>query len=215
MQGFTYTELTSALESWPVESSPEYVEDLDRIIQLGELDLVKKLNIELFDGIDTSAVVTSGSRNITKPDDLITTRELWLITAGTRTPLLKRSYSWCMNYAPNPTTDTGTPSYFAELDESTWYVVKTPTASATVEAHGVIRPESIVDADSTWLGNHCGELLFMASLCAAERYLKADDRFTDMKTDYDEALNVWKLENRNLLRTGDYTPLQPAAQTTK
>lgn len=215
MQGFTYEELTAALQSWPRKKTPEYVEDLDRIIQLAELDLIKKLNIELFDGIDTSAVLSIGSRQVTKPVNLLSTRELWLITAGTRTPLLKRAYSFCLNYAPNETTDTGTPLYFAELNDTTWYVVKTPTVAATVESHGVIRPESIVDADSTWLGDHAGELLFLASLCQSERWLKADDRFADMKSDYDEALQVWKLENRTLMRTGDYSPAAPAAVTTK
>lgn len=211
MQGFTYIELTEALQAWPVDSSPEYVDDLDRIIELGELRLIKDLNIELFDTVDTTVVVTAGSVFLTKPTGLLSTRSLRLITAGTRSRLTLRSRDWLENYSPNHTTSTGTPKYFTDYSDTQWQIAPVPLVNATVEAMFVKRPASIVTSDTTWLGNNCGELLFASCLMEAEHYLKADDRFADMQGKYTDQLEKWKLENRQLIRHGDYNPLQAAA----
>lgn len=212
MQGFTYTELTNALQTWPAKAPPEYLEDLDRIIQNGELRLIKELNVTIFDVIDTTPVVTSGSRLVAKPAGLISTNALWLITSGTRSRLTSRAREFLMNYAPNPTTSTGTPKYYCDRDDTYWEIAPTPTAGATVESHFVKRPGSIVDDDTTWLGDNAGELLFTACLAEAEHWLKADDRYADFMTKHTEDLSLWKLENRNLLRVGAYSPLPAAGQ---
>lgn len=213
MRGYTYTELTNALQSWPAKTgASDYLDNLDRIIQNGELQLIKDLNVEIFDRVDTTAVVTAGSPYVTKPTNALATREAYLLTSSLRSRLTQRSLSWCKNYAMNSTTSTGMPKYFAESDELTWYLSPTPLVSATVESHYMIRPASIVDSDTTWLGDHCGELLFFCCLANAEQWLKADDRYVDFMQGYGGHLQAWKLENRNLLRNGDYAPLPAAAQ---
>lgn len=215
MQGFTYTQLNQALQDWSDNSSDEvgeFVDNIPRIVQLAELRLVKDLNLEIFDVVDTAAVVSISSRLVTKPADLIVARELWLITAGVRSPLLERSYAFLMNYAPNPAT-VGTPKYYAEYSDTYWYLSPTPTLAATIESRGVYRPESIVEAESTWLGDHCGDLLFAASLMEAEQFIKADDRYVDMRTKYlQELLPTARLELRDLIRAGMYAPYRPAAK---
>jgi len=215
MRGFTYTELYNALQTWTKDAADEYQSDLNRIIELGELKLIKDLDVTIFDVNDSTPVVTSGSRNVTKPTGCLSTNSLFLLTSGTRSRLVQRSLDWCLEYAPNVTTDTGTPTFFAELNSTTWYIVKTPTATTTLDSYFVKRPNSIVDDDSTWLGDNCGDLLFYACLASSERWLKADDRWQDIITDYQDALQKWKIENRNLLRKGDYSPLMPAAQPIK
>ena len=74
------------------------------------------------------------------------------------------------------------------------------------------RPQTIVTAGTTWLGNYCGDILLLASLMEAEFYLKADDRFADISGDYDRKLQVARVELRNIIRQGDYSPVKPAAQ---
>lgn len=209
MQGFTYEQLTDALQSWPRKASPQYLLDLDRIIQLAELRLIKELNIELFDSVE-SATVTAASRVVPKPAGLISTRTLFLYTAGVYTELKRRTLDYCRAYAPTVAT-TGTPQFWAELNDEEWYVVPTPSANATVEAHGPYRPESIVDVSNTWLGDNCGELLFSSCLMEAENWLKSDDRYADAEARHLKELQMWKLENRQLIKGGEYSPIAAAA----
>ena len=218
MQGFTYTQLNQALQDWAENTSSgagEFVENIDRLIQLGELRVVKDLNLEIFDVSDTTAVVTLGSRDVLKPTGLIVCRDLMLITAGVRTPLYKRSPAFCNTFAPNPST-TGTPRYYCEEDDGSWKLFPTPAANATVYSRGIYRPESLVDEEQTWLGDTCGDLIFAATLMEAEHYLKADDRYADYKSKYyEELLPVARMELRELIRGGDYAPYRPTAERVK
>lgn len=129
---------------------------------------------------------------------------------GESYPVVKRSKDFCDAYNNDPAV-VGRPKYFNEYSFSEWEVVQSADQSYGVILHYIIRPESIVDAGSTWLGTNCGELLFLASLLEAERYLKADDRFDDIHQDYQEKLATRRMELRDSIRRGDYTPVAPAA----
>lgn len=211
MIGFSYAQLKTALSDWPEESKPEYINNLDRIIYMGEIRLVRELNLELWDKTSTSIVVTAGVREVSKPTDLIADRSLWLVTGSTYSRLLKRSLAFINNYAPSSTV-TGTPKYYADLNETQWRVAPYPLAGANIDCLYVARPTSIVTAGNTWLGDKAGDLLFACCLLESEQFIKADDRYQDLKSKYyNELLPVARLELRNEIRKGDYSPMQPAA----
>lgn len=212
MSSFTYDQLFAALETWPEDDADEYQADLPRIISLGETKLIVDLNIEIFDQVDSSIVVTGNNRLVPKPDGCISTRTLWLITANVRTRLDQRSRDWCDNFAPDPTVLT-VPRYYCEYSEDFWYIVGTPNQSGTAQANMIIRPPGLSDSNQdTWLGTNAGDLLFAACLMEAEQWLKADDRYADIKGTYDEKLGVRRLELVNLIRTGQYSPPRAAAK---
>lgn len=214
MQGFTYSELEQALQDWPDDTDDTiggYVDNIPRMVQLAELRVVKDLNLDIFDVTDTSAVVTASNPLVVKPAGLIVTRSMWLITATVRTAILQRSRDFVRNYTLDPSV-TGTPKYYAEETELSWRIGKTPAANATIETIGIYRPASLYDEESTWLGDNCGDLIFTAALMESEHLLKADDRYTEMKTKYyEELLPLARAELRNLIRAGDYAPYRPAA----
>ena len=158
---WTHTSLRAALQAWPVNSGTAYVANLDNIIGLGELRLVRDLNLEIFDHT-TNLVINSGERVITKPADLIATRSLRLgpetfyilteddeviaveagggvltenaiaiVSARTR-ELEHRSWDFCQEFSPDP-VETGMPRYRNDLNTTEWEVV--PTAD---DRYGVI-----------------------------------------------------------------------------
>ncbi len=217
MTGFTYAELTQALKDWPEDDDPDangYVTNIPRLIRLGETRVVRDLNLDIFDIVDTTPIVTAGSQTVTKPTGLISERSMWLITAGVRTPLLKRSKDFITNYAPDPSV-TGTPKYYCEKSATEWTIAPKPVATGTVESYGVYRPTSLVDTSPSWLGTNCSDLLFAACLMESEHFLKDDDRYKEMREKYyQELLPVARLELRNLIRVGDYAPYKPAAKST-
>lgn len=215
MEGFTYSELEQALKDWSEENSEapnEYAENIPRIVQLAELRVVVDLNLEIFDITDTTAVVTAGDRLVPKPAGILVLRSMRLITAGVRSRITARSNDFCDNYALDPSV-TDVPKYYAEYSDSMWTLAPVPADNASLETRGLYRPSSLVDEETTWLGDNVGQLIFAASLIESEDFLKADDRAEDYMRKYQELLGVARLELRQMIRTGDYTPFKSSAKS--
>lgn len=324
MIGFTYAQLLQALQDWPVNQGTNYVGNIPRFVELGELRLVRDLNLDIFDVIDSSFALNTAANIVTKPTPLITLRtmrvapitgtttqpanpsavcaaqgttqavsalvltaspfvpaiaaqatitevaegqggilvtivglddsgserieqlasevdtvvtglirwseidsvtvsngsplqtieigtaEVAATTLGRSSPVYKRSWDYVNNFAADPAV-TGRPRYYAEVDSATWQVAPASDANYQVVVRFVARPETIVTAGTSWLGTNCGDLLFLTSLMEAEEYLKADDRFADLEAEYNAKLGVARVELRNIIRQGDYTPVKPAA----
>lgn len=330
MIGFTYPELLQAMQDWPVNAGANYVGNIPRFVEMGELRLVRDLNLEIFDQTDQSFTLLSGLNLVPKPDGLIQLRTMRVAliastssaaadasalcalqgsfanstaltfngtlgaapvtiavpaqvevtsdsiggvsvvvsgldyqgnpvvetlvtvastliigdtvfsqissitcfggstpqtiavgtaaaaasTAGTSTPVYKRSTDFVQAFAQDPTI-VGAPRYYAELNEANWLLTPSADQDYLAVLRFVERPQTIVTAGTSWLGDNCGEILFAAALMEAERYLKADDRFGDIQSDYQSKLSVARLELRNSIRVGDYSPARPAAVTTQ
>lgn len=334
MIGYTYAQLLQSMQDWPVNTGTNYVGNIPRFVELGELRLVKDLNLELFDVTNNTLTIATAANLITKPAGLLVLRTLRLasitgtstaaanptalcasqatfasitsltfngtlgaapctivvpaqvtvtdttgghtgggvivtvsgldylgntrqetiisVNGGTATgtivwgqitaltcsdgstpqtlsvgtaasaantlgasfPLYKRSWDFVNNYASNPSV-TLPPRYYAERDLNTWQIAQAADQQYGIELRYLQRPESIVFAGTSWLGNNCGELLLLTSLMAAEFYLKADDRFADLEGDYQQQLAISRIELRNQIRMGDYSPVKPAAAPTQ
>lgn len=211
MQAFTYNQLLSAMQVWPVNANPTYVTSIPTLIGLGELRVVRDLNLELFD--DTiNIAITAGDRNVPRPTTIVSDRAMWLYTGNVRSELPKRSRAFCTNYAPDPTA-RATPKYYCDISDTNWNIVPTPVQSSNVDVLVVQRPDGLALTNQTsWIGNNCGDLVFIASLMEAEHFLKADDRYEDLKKKYhEELLPIARIELRNSIRKGDYTPTQKAS----
>jgi hypothetical protein len=331
MIGYTYAQLLQSLQDWPVNQGSNYIGNIPRYVELGELRLVRDLNLEIFDQTDSSFVLLAGHSIITKPDKLVSLRTLRLAsitgttsvnanvssicasqnssynlsplsitgivphslipaqqvtatetlnssgginvvivgldvngnaytetivtiaggvtvasverfssvisvstsngsiaspskmleignaavaqsTLGPGFPLYKRNWDYVQNFAADPAV-TAPPRYYAETDSNTWAVAQAADQSYAAVVRYIKRPQTIVTAGTSWLGDRCGDLLFLASLMEAEFYLKADDRFTDLQGDYQSKLQVARVELRNSIRQGDYEPMKAAAAT--
>lgn len=213
MQGFTYDQLFEALQTWPEDDASEYLSDLPRIISLGEIRLVVDLNLEIFDQTIDNITVTGNSRMVDKPDDTITTRFIRVVVGGRSYPVLLRTQDWCEAYAPDPAA-LARPIYYWEASETQWGFVPTPNQNMTARAKIVVRPEGLSDSNqNTWLGDNAGDMLFCCCLMEVEQWIKADDRYEDMKKKYyEELLPSRRLELMNLIRNSSYSPYKPAAQ---
>lgn len=216
---WTYDTLVAALQTWPVKSSAAYVADIPRIIGLGEVRVVRDLNLEIFE-ITDDVDIDASTREVDKPADLLVLRSFHLnVGASSAVPykyLKKRSYDFCIAMYPSLAgADEGEPEMYAELSETQWYVVPTPNGVYTGTVRYTARPVGLTSSNQTsWLGTYVPDSLFAACLMEAEHYLKADDRYNDWKTKYqEELLPMTRLELRQMIRTGDYTPYKPAAKS--
>lgn len=279
MQGFSYTQLFQALQTWPLKSSVKYLADLNRMIYLGELRVIKDLDLDIFDVDDIVAlaefdssvpkppgsqpivfdapiltgdvaanlvtpwgrttgvyVVTFSDQEIqavtlTQGDTAVTwtlpmaadvtanavvnspfivERNLWVIYNGFPKIMVKRSFDFVTLYQNG---SEGQPKYFADHGQGEWIFGPAADPNATgIQRRWVQRPPSIVVSQNTWIGDNVGDLLFVACLMEAEHWLKADDRYGDMKTKYyEELLPNARGEVMLAARSGVYAPLAPIA----
>lgn len=218
---WTYDTIITALQKWPVNTNADYVANLSRILSLGELRVVRDLNLEIFDvTLEFTHLATAG-RLVPKPADLLVERSLRLggVSGGSAAysaALKRRSYDYIVELFPDVAllADKGPPEYMTELTDAAWYVAPTPDADYVMTVRYLARPAGMTSAAQTsWLGTFVPDALFAACLMESEHFIKADDRYDDWKKKYEtELLPNARIELRNLIRSGDYTPYKPAAQ---
>lgn len=214
---WTYTTLIQALKDWPVHASTVYVTNLPTMIGLGERRLWGDLNVEEYDKTDITTVqMVIGTRTFNKPADTIQVRTAGYIhpTNGF-TYLQKRSSEYCQMYAPLPAAQAP-PLFYHELSFSQLEVVPTPDAAYQVYWRYIGTPTEslspLTPSATTWLSRAGPDALFAACLAEAEHFIKADDRYADWMTKYQqELLPRLRNEVRNSIRSGDYSPFKPAA----
>lgn len=153
-----------------------------------------------------AAVGTHGTIN----PQMVVERNLWVRYSGFPRTMVKRSWDFVTMYAQaNP----GQPKYFADQGTAEW--IFGPPADANTSAYirrYIQRPVSIIIAQNTWLGDNVGQLLFVCCLMEVEQFIKADDRYVDMKTKYyEELLPNARGEILIAARKGQYAPLAPIA----
>ncbi len=139
----------------------------------------------------------------------ITERNLWVVYSGAQYPLVKRSLAFVKMYQ----AAAGQPKYYCELNANFWQFAPAADANATaIVRHYIQRQISIVASGNSFYGDNFGQLLFCAALMEGEQFLKADDRYADMKSKYySELLPQARDDAKMAMKSGVPTPLQPAS----
>ena len=208
---FTYASLTTALKNHIENQGTAFSTELDTIIGLGELKLLRDLDLEIFDSTDTGTF-TASSQLVTKPTGYVAGRSLHITVSGVTSQLFLRTYEYLIDYWPTTATTTTSPKYYAELNDTQWFVAGTPASGYSFTARFMKRPSGLSGAvTTTWLSTYAADALFYACLAASEEYLKADERVALWKNEYAEKLFAARNEFRRMRRS-DYTPSEPNAQ---
>lgn len=204
---FTYTSLTSTIINFTEDQGTEFAAMVDTLIAMGEDRVLRDLDLELFDVTATSTFSTA-SPWLTKPDDMVALRTLhYTTTLGSYVIIEPRSWEICKDYWPNVSTTTSTPKYFAEYSDDEWFIAGTPASGLTVTARYIKRPPGLsASVSETWLSTRVGDLLLYGCLISAEEFLKADERITVWKSEYNERLMACRRELKPETRT-DYMPM--------
>jgi hypothetical protein len=158
----------------------------------------------------TIPMVAAVSAAGTIAPQMLVERNLWCIYSGATKLMVKRSYDFIQNYL-NATA--GRPFYYADSGTGAWLIAPAADVNATaIKRRYIQRPISIVVAQNTWIGDNAGDLLFTAALMEMEHFLKADDRYNDLKSKYyEELLPNARGEMMIAARSGQYAPLAPIA----
>jgi hypothetical protein len=225
-----YAQLVASIEAYTENNFPDVTlsdesiettkEQVDRFIQQAEQRIYNTVQFP-FLRRNMTGNIQSGNKYLAAPNDYLATYSLAVIDAsGNYEYLLNKDVNFIRQAYPNPTTDVGTPKYYALFGpalsgatittELTFILGPTPNAAYTAELHFYYYPESIVTAGTSWLGDNFDTVLLYGSLVEAYTFMKGE---TDLLALYDgkykEALAQAKrlgdgLERSDAYRNGQY-----------
>lgn len=192
-----YTELVTAIEDYTENTFETF--DVDTFIKQAEQKIYNSVQIPSLRK-NVTGTITSGNKYLSAPADFLSVYSLAVIdSSGNYQYLLNKDVNFIRQAYPN-VTDTGLPAYYAifgpnsgNLDELTFILGPTPDAYYTAELHYFYYPESIVDSQTSWLGDNFDSALLNGSLMEALTYMKGEpDLFQVYKGRYDEAMVLLK-----------------------
>jgi hypothetical protein len=131
---------------------------------------------------------TANNQYLSAPTDFLSVYSLAVITGvaggdintGTYTYLLNKDVNFIREAYPPPNS-TGKPQHYAifgprsDLETELSFIVgPTPDSAYYVELHYYYYPESIVTAQTTWLGDNFDSALLNGTVVEAARFMKAE-----------------------------------------
>ena len=133
--------------------------------------------------------ITSGNQYLTVPTDWLSNFSIAVIdSSGIYSYLLNKDVNFIRESFPDPTA-TGKPTHYALFDNNSYILGPTPDQNYTAELHYYYYPESIVTANTSWLGDNYDSVLLYGSLLEAQIFMKGEsDVFNAYKEKYGEAL---------------------------
>ena len=171
-----YVELFSAIESYTENNFPDITlsngstntstEQINRFIEQAEQRIYNNVQFPSLRK-NMTGNITAGNKYLKAPDDYLATYSLAVIDAsGNYEYLLNKDVNFIRQSYPNPTTDVGTPKYYALFgpsvqsnvitNELTFILGPTPNIGYTAELHFYYYPESIVQAIISSFGTLTG-----------------------------------------------------------
>lgn len=153
-----------------------------------------------------TGVTTADNKYLALPSDYLYTYSLAVIApvTGEYTYLLNKDVNFIREAFPFPTV-TGKPTHYANFDANTLLLGPTPDANYTMELHFGYYPESIVTANTSWLGDNFDSLLLYGALLEAYTFMKGEqDVIVVYQKRYDEAFMLAKQLGDGKLRQDAY-----------
>ena len=154
---------------------------------------------------NVTGTLTINNKYLTCPADWLATYSIAVIDAlGNYDYLLNKDVNFIRASYPAPTS-TGLPEYYALFDQNTFILGPTPDANYSVELHYYHYPESIVTANTTWLGDNFDSALLYGALLEAYTYMKGEpDVIAEYQKRYDAAMALLKRLGDGLDRNDAY-----------
>jgi hypothetical protein len=223
----TYTQLVASIQAYTENNFPDITlsdgaietskEQVDRFIQQAEQRIYNNIQFPSLRK-NVTGTITQDNKYLGCPNDFLAPYSLAVIDAtGAYEYLLNKDVNFIRQAYPNPNTDKGIPKYYAlfgaqtnDPNELSFILGPTPDTTYGVELHYFYYPESIVTANTSWLGDNFDSVLLYGSLVEAYTFMKGE---TDMVTLYNqkymEALALAKrlgdgMERQDAYRSGQF-----------
>tara|TARA_R110001592_G_scaffold92101_2_gene268881 strand:+ start:1984 stop:2556 length:573 start_codon:yes stop_codon:yes gene_type:complete len=164
-----------------VSEIPNFVRQTeDRIQHLVQLPMFRK---------SQSGAITANNRFLSAPSDFVSMYSIAVIDASADYFYLINKDVNFIREAFRANATAAQPRYYAMFKENTFILGPTPSASLDTEIHYFYKPESLVTAGSTFLGDEAEAAMLYGSLVEAYIYMKGEADLLQMyDTKFKEAL---------------------------
>jgi len=210
----TYTELTQAIKDYCENTESLFVSNISVFVKQAEQRIFNTIQFPSLRK-NVTGTTTSGNKYLACPDDFLASYSMAVVSSsGAYSYLLDKDVNFIRESYPTPST-TGTPAHYALFgprsatpSELTFLLGPTPDAAYTMELHYFFYPQSIVTANTTWLGDNFDTVLLYGSLVEAYTFMKGEaDMMALYNGKYNEALALAKrlgdgLERQDAYRSG-------------
>ena len=203
-----YAQLTQLIQDYCQSTETSFVANIPNFVQLAEERIYNSVQIPAIRK-NVTGTMTSGLQYFQLPSDWLSTFSLAVIdpVTGEYEYLLNKDVNYIRQAYPPPNS-TGKPAYYAIWDDSTMILGPTPDAAYTAELHYYYYPVSIVNVNTSWLGDNFETVLLYGSLREAYTYLKGEqDMMQYYEQKYQESLALLKrlgdgLDRQDAYRSG-------------
>lgn len=221
-----YTQLSDAIQAYTENTEANFIAEIPVFVQQAEQRIYNSVQFPSLRK-NMKGVMQSGNKYVSAPSDFLAVYSMAVVSGvtgndldtGTYEYLLNKDVNFIRQAYPSP-NDTGLPKYYALFgpaivsntitNELTFILGPTPDAAYNIELHYYYYPESIVTANTSWLGDNFDSVLLYGSLVEAYTFMKGEtDMMALYNQKYQEALGLAKrlgdgMERQDAYRSGQY-----------
>jgi hypothetical protein len=199
---WTYATLNQAIQDYLETDEDTLVTNMPVIVQQAEDRILKTVQLPNFRKNVTGAM-TIGDQYLGTPSDYLSPYSLAIDNSGYEF-LLFKDVSYIREAYPSTST-TGAPAVYAIFEDTSFIVAPTPDANYDVELHYFHKPESIVTAGTSWLGDNAESTLLYGCLLEASTFQIGDpDMLETYNARYEDALQKLRLLGEGRSQTDSY-----------
>jgi len=196
----TYDSLVNDIETYLERTDQATIAKIPQFIMLAEQVIAADLKFLGNLTVATSTMI-QGQPVIDKPARWRKTVSMNITVNGEKRPILLRKYEYLREYWPDA-TDTGVPQFYCDYDYTHWLVAPTPAAAYNYEVLYYERSQPLDESNQTnWFTQYAPQALLYGALLQAMPFLKNDERIPMWKAQYDQVMQVLKVED--VARIGD------------
>jgi hypothetical protein len=196
-----YAALSAAIQDYTQNYETEFVGNIPVFVKQAEQRIYNTVQFPSLRK-NVTGNLTPNNKYLSCPIDFLSVYSMAVVdTTGAYEYLLNKDVNFIRQAYPTP-TDTGMPKYYALFGptfsastELSFILGPTPNINYQVELHYFFYPESIVTANTTWLGDNFDTVLLYGSLVEAYTFMKGE---TDMMALYDGKYKEALMQARRL-----------------
>jgi len=213
----TYSQLVEQIRNYTeVDSNGLSDNTVSIIVQNTENRIYRELNIDAY-RLYASAVTTAGTTTISVPSGLRNIRYVEMISPDGEFSTLEQkdsSYMAEFNNFPKSSTYYEKPRYWANWNETTWFVAPTPNTTYAINIAYYSQGTSITAGNSatstTYISTFAQDLLLYGSLVETYKYLKGPaDMIQVYEQSYQQARESFGVEQTGRRRRDEYVDGEP------
>ena len=183
-----YTSLLASVQDYTQNSESTFVAEIPNMVKQVEDRIQHIVQLPVFRKT-SSGTVTASNRFLATPSDFVAAYSLAVLNGSSEYSFLLNKDVDFIRESFDKTTDTGLPRFYAVWDHDTFLLAPTPNSGYTTQLNYFYKPESIVTAENTWLGDEAESALLYGTLVEAYTFMKGEQDLMQLyEQRYKEAL---------------------------